>query len=71
MRTYQGDNHTTGYLLDYPHFKEHYQMTPIYLSKQKSLDAVSKFIHKTNFTGKLDRDGNTTFFIIKKQKKPF
>ena len=46
-------------------------MTPIYLSKQKSLDAVSKFIHKTNFTGKLDRDGNTTFFIIKKQKKPF
>ena len=29
-----GDNHTTGYLLDYPYFKEKYKIIVIDLSKQ-------------------------------------
>ena len=53
MRTYdnikkiatgQGDDYTTGCLLDYPYFKEHYKMIAIDLSKQEALDADLKAI---------------------------
>ena len=30
----QGDDYTTGCLLDYPYFKDHYKMIAIDLSKQ-------------------------------------
>ena len=30
----QGDGYTTGYLLDYPYFKEHYKLIATDLSKQ-------------------------------------
>ena len=36
--TGQGNNYTTGYLLDYLYFKEHYKMIAISLSKQQGLD---------------------------------
>ena len=48
MRTYdnirktaadQKDDYATGCLLDYPHFKEHYKMIAIDLSKQNALNA--------------------------------
>ena len=32
----QGDDYTTGCLLDYSYFKDHYKMIAIYLSKQHS-----------------------------------
>ena len=35
----QGDDYTTGYLLDYPYFKENYKTIAIDLSKQQALDA--------------------------------
>ena len=35
----EGDGYTTGYLLRYPHFNEHYKMISIDLSKQQALDA--------------------------------
>ena len=38
----QGDDYTTGYLLDYPYFKEYYQLSGINLSKQQKLDADPK-----------------------------
>ena len=38
IATDQGDDHTTGYLLDHPHFKDNYQMIVIDLSKLKVLD---------------------------------
>ena len=34
IETYQGDDYTTGYLLDYPYFKEYYQLIAADLSKQ-------------------------------------
>ena len=37
--TGQGDDYTTGYLLDYQYFKDHYQLIVVDLSKQKELDA--------------------------------
>ena len=58
----QGNDHTTGCLLDYPYFKKYYQVIAINLSKQQALD----------FTGKLDRAGNnTTFFVIEVKKNYF
>ena len=48
MRTYdnirkistgQGDDYTTGCLLDYPYFKDFYEMITKDLGKQQTLDA--------------------------------
>ena len=39
IATGQGDNYTTGCLLDYYYFKDHYQLIAFDLSKQKELDA--------------------------------
>ena len=39
IATGQGDDYTTGCLLDYYYFKDHYNMTAIDLSKQQALDA--------------------------------
>ena len=58
MRTYdsigkiatgQGDNYTTGCLLDY----NYYNMIAIDLSKQQVLDADPKAIQQVNFIGNL------------------
>ena len=41
IATGQGDDYTTGGLLDYPYFKKYYKLIAIDLSKQK-LDADPK-----------------------------
>ena len=41
IATRKRDNYTTGYLLDYQYFKDHYQFIAVDLSKQKELDADS------------------------------
>ena len=79
MRTYdnirkiatgQGDDYTTGCLLDYSYFKEHYKLVTIDLSKQKALDVNPKAIQQINFIGNLDRNkGATMFFIIGEVKE--
>ena len=40
----QGDDYTTGSLLDYPYFKERYELIAIYSNKQQALDAGPKVI---------------------------
>ena len=42
--TGQGDDYTTGCLLDYQYFKDHYNLIAIDLSKQKEFDADSRAI---------------------------
>ena len=70
IATGQGDDYTTGRLLDYPYFKDHYKMIAIDLSKQQVLDADPRAIQQINFMANLDRDGNTTtFFIIEEAKE--
>ena len=65
-----GDDYTTGCLLDYPYFIETYKMIAVDLSKQKALDFDPKAIQKINFTGNLDRAGNTrVYFILEKVKE--
>ena len=70
IATGQGDDYTTGCLLDYSYFKENYKMIAIDLSKQQALDADPRAIQQINFTANLDREGNTAmFFIIEKAKE--
>ena len=65
----QGDHYTTGCLLDYQYIKEYYKMTAIDLSKQQALDADPRAIQYINFTGNLDRAGNTRVYFILKEAK--
>ena len=70
VATGQGDDYTTGCLLDYTYFKKYYKMIAIDLSKQQALDADPRAIQQINFTANLDRAGNTTmFFIIEEAKE--
>ena len=70
IATGKGDDYTTGCLLDYSYFKDHYKMIAIDLSKQEALDADPNKIQRINFTANLDRDGNATmFFIIEETKE--
>ena len=57
----QGDDYTTGCLLDYTYFKKYYKMIAIDLSKQQVLDADPKAIQQINFTTNSVRAGNTRF----------
>ena len=65
----QGDDYTTGCLLDYTYFKKYYKMIAIDLSKQQALDAGPRAIQQINFTANLDRDGNTKFYFILEEVK--
>ena len=44
IATGQGDDYTTGCLLDYIYFKNYYKMIAVDLSKQQVLDADLKVI---------------------------
>ena len=44
IATGQGDDYTTGCLLDYRYFKKYYKLIAIDLSKQQKLDADPKAI---------------------------
>ena len=67
--TGQGDDCTTGCLLDYNYFNNYYIIIAIDLHKQQTLDGDPKATQQINFTANLDRDGNTTMFFIFKQVK--
>ena len=69
ITTDQGDDYTTGCLLDYIYFKKHCKMIAIDLSKQQALDADPKAIQQINFTENLDRAGNTRFYFILEEAK--
>ena len=64
IATGQGDDYTTGCLLDYTYFKKYYKMIAVDLSKQQALDADPKTIQQINFTANLDRAGNTRIYFI-------
>ena len=72
----QGDDSTTGCLLDYNYLKDYYKMIAIDLSKKQELSADAKaifilfiYFKQINFTGNLTRDGNTTIFLIIEEAK--
>ena len=67
--TGQGDDYTTGCLLDYIYFKNYYKMIAVDLSKQQALDADPKAIQQINFTANLDRAENTRIYFILEEAK--
>ena len=69
IATGQGDDYTTGCLLDYPYFKDFYEMIAVDLSKQEALDADLRAIQQINFTGNLDNPGNTRICFILEEAK--
>ena len=70
IATCQGDDYTTGCLLDYLYFKNYYKMIAMDLSKEQALDADPKLIQQINSIVNLHRDGNITmFFFIEEAKE--
>ena len=69
IATGQGDDYTTGCLLDYPYFKESYKKSAVDLSKQQALDADARAIQQINFTANLDRADNTRIYFILEEAK--
>ena len=69
IATAQGDDYTTGCLLDYPYFKDSYEITAVDLSKQQALDADPRTNQQINFTANLGRAGNTRIYFILEEAK--
>ena len=69
ISTGQGDDYTTGFLLDYVYFKDDFRLITADLSKQKALDADPKAIQQIIFTGQVDNEALTVFYILEKSKE--
>ena len=66
--TGQGDDYTTGCLLDYQYFKDHYNLIAVDLSKQKELDADSRANQEIEFYGMLKTDSQVCI-VLEKSKE--
>ena len=64
----KGEDYTTGSLLDYNYFKEHYKLVAVDLSKQKELDADPKAIQQIEFKYMLATD-STIYWVLEKSKE--
>ena len=69
IATGQGDDYTTGCLLDYSYFMDTYKMIAGDLSKQQALDSDPRAIHQINFIANLDRAGHTRVYFIFQEAK--
>ena len=69
IATGQGDDYTTGCLLDYPYFMDTCKMIAVDLSKQQALDSDPRAIQQINFTTNLDRAENTKVYFILEEAK--
>ena len=65
IATGQGDDYTTGCLLDYPCFKKYYKLIAINLRKQQKLDAIQQI----NFTQSLTRDEGERMYVTIEEAK--
>ena len=73
ISTGQGDDYTTGCLLDFSYFEKNYRLIAVDLSKQKALDADSRAIQQIIFTGKIKSTVQNTrviiFYILKQSNE--
>ena len=68
IATGQGDDYTTGCLLDYQYFKNHYNLIVIDLSRQKELDANSRAVQQFEFYGMLKTNSHVCT-VLEKSKE--
>ena len=66
--TGKGDDYTTGCLLDYQYFKDHYQLIAVDLSKQKELDAHPRAIQQIEFYGMLNTNSQVCTVLAKSKE---
>ena len=64
----KSNDYTTGNLLDYEYFKDHYELIAIDLSKQIELQNPD-LKQQINFTGRLEENNATMFFITEKKEE--
>ena len=73
ISTGQGDDYTTGCLLDFAYFEKNYRLIAADLSKQKALDADSRAIRQITFSGKIKTEAANTrviiFYILEQSKE--
>ena len=73
ISTGQGDDYTTGCLLDFAYFEKNYRLIAADLSKQRALDADSRAVQQIIFAGKIKATKNNTraiiYFILEKWKE--
>ena len=62
----KNNDYTTGNLLD-EYFKDHYRLIAIDLGKQIELENPD--LKQINFTGRLEENNATMFFIIEKKEE--
>ena len=65
------DDYTTGCLLDYQYFKDHYQLIAVDLCKQKELDADPMAIQQIEFYGKLHTNAQICTVLEKSKETIF
>ena len=65
----QGDDYTTGCLLDNTYFKKCYKVIAVDLSKQQALNEDPQAIQQINFTANLDRANNTRIYFNLEEAK--
>ena len=63
----RNNEYTTGNLLDYHYFKQHYKLIAIDLSKQQVLQENEDLIQEVNFIGRLTEAANVFIIIEKKE----
>ena len=64
----KNNDYTTGNLLEYEYFKDHYQLIAIDLSKQIELKNPD-LKQRISFVGRLEENNATMFFIIEKKEE--
>ena len=62
----KNNDYTTGNLLDYEYFRDHYKLIAIDLSKQIELENPDS--KQINIVGRLGKNNATMFFIIEKKE---
>ena len=68
----QGNDYTTGCLLDYPNFKENYKMIAIDLVNNKLLISILEEFNKLiSLQIQIEQEIQKCFSLLKKQKKLF
>ena len=68
IATEKEDDYTTGCLLDYQDFKDHYQLIAVDLSKQKELDADPRAIQQIELYGMLKAYSQVCKILVKSKE---